>query len=87
MKRSDKSAPVPEGLSTRFGAVRGYFQDHVDVGAYTPVFCALDPALKDHEADIRKWWNSRAKLEPTDEPVLARMERVVELLKNAKAVA
>lgn len=84
---SKKKNTAVRELSTRFGAVRGYFQDHVDVGAYTPVFIALDPVLKDHDEKIRKWWNSRAKLEAADEAVLVRMERVVEILKNSKAVA
>lgn len=86
-KASVKSAPQQEGLATRFGAIRGYFLDHVGVKHYTPVFVALDPELAKHTLDIQRWWNSKAALEESDAPVIARMERVVELLKNAKSIA
>lgn len=78
---------VHEGPETRFGAVRGYFKDHVGVKHYMPVFTALDAGLAEHAIKIQQWWNSRAAVNESDLPVIARMERVVELLKNAKAVA
>lgn len=78
---------VPEGPETRFGAVRGYFKDHVGVKHYMPVFVALDSDLADHAVKIQQWWNSRSAVTTEDLPVIERMERVVEVLKNAKAVA
>lgn len=78
---------VQEGPETRFGAVRGYFKDHVGVKHYMPVFVALDESLGEHATKIQQWWNSRAAVNESDLPVIERMERVVELLKNAKAVA
>ena len=85
MKASKQT--IIEGPETRFGAVRGYFKDHVGVKHYMPVFVALDADLSEHSTKIQQWWNSRAAVNDTDLPVIERMERVVELLKNAKAVA
>lgn len=75
------------GLATRFGAVRGYFLDHVGVHNYMAVFTALDPALTAHAELIQQWWNSRRAVLPEHEPVIARMEGVVELVKNARNLA
>jgi hypothetical protein len=86
-KTSVKSAPAQEGLATRFGAIRGYFIDHVGVKHYGPVFVALDGELAKHTLSIQRWWNSKAVITDADAPVIARMERVVELLKNAKSIA
>lgn len=87
MSKTVNHAPAPEGLATRFGAIRGYFLDHVGVKHYTPVFEAIDPELSAHTNAIRQWWNAKAAITPGDEHIIARMERVVEVLKNAKAVA
>lgn len=76
-----------EGPATRFGAVRGYFKDHVGVKHYMPVFVALDATLGEHAIKIQQWWNSKAAVTTDDLPVITRMERVVEVLKNAKSLA
>lgn len=76
-----------EGPETRFGAVRGYFKDHVGVKHYMPVFVALDATLAAHAIKIQQWWNSKAAVTESDLPLIERMERVVEFLKNAKSVA
>jgi hypothetical protein len=52
-----------------------------------PVFIALEPSLAEHTETINRLWNRKAAFTVEMEPIIARMERVVELLKNAKAVA
>ena len=79
-----RTKSITPGLATRFGVVRGYFIDH-GVKQYMPVFSAIDADLDAHADVIRLWWNSRAALEQQHEPILRRMERVVEVLRNAKA--
>ena len=87
MSSSNKPQAAPTGLATRFGAVQGYFVDHVNVRQYMPVFIALEPSLAEHTETINRLWNRKAAFSVEMEPIIARMERVVEVLKNAKAVA
>lgn len=87
MSTSVNPAPTEAGMATRFGAVRGYFIDHVGVKYYMPVFIAIDASLEEHATSIQQWWNSKGSPEDSDAPVIARMERVVEVLKNAKTIA
>lgn len=84
MATQSENAP---GLNERFGAVRGYFKDKIGGSHYMPIMRAFDAGLVEHSREIGQWWNARAKLTEQDEPVLARMERVVEILKNAKNAA
>lgn len=87
MATTNTSPEATHGIATRFALVRGYLLDRVGVKQYTPVLIAIDPELKKYEDEIRRWWNSRAALTKKDEHIVARLERVVEILKNAKEVA
>lgn len=87
MGTTKTSPEVTHGIATRFALVRGYLLDRADVKMYMPVLTAIDPELKKYEEEIRRWWNSRAALTKKDEHIVARMERVVEVLKNANAIA
>lgn len=87
MTSQRKPAPITPGLATRFGAVRGYFIDRVGVKHYMPVFVAIEPELAEHATLIQQWWNAKRAVLMEHEPVIARMERVVEVLKNAKSLA
>jgi hypothetical protein len=77
-----KQPPI-EGPATRFGAVRGFL---IDRGArnYLSVFAALGERFTDKEADrIAALWNARARIDDYDMPLLVRMERAIERLRNA----
>lgn len=86
-KNKGQQGPNAEpGLATRFGAVQGYFIDKLNVRFYMPVFIALAPELADHSELIAMFWNRRTPVRPEHEAILARMERVVEVIKNEQAI-
>lgn len=80
---SKNATPGPE---TRFALVRAWIIDH-GVHNYMPVLTAIDPALGEHADRIRNLWNSRSRVKEEDIPMLERMEKVVEHIKNATNAA
>ena len=70
-------------LNTRFAMVRVWLIDR-GVRNYISVFRACDPDITQEEADrISYWWKAHTRLEIADEPLLARLEGIVEHLKRA----
>ena len=76
----------PQGLETRFQAVRSFFIDR-NVRHYMSVFAAFGLDLDDQKDIITAWWNGRARITDADLPTLVKMEGVVECLKNETIAA
>lgn len=80
---SDQRSATPQGLETRFALVRAFLLDR-GVKNYMSVFAALGLELEERRDEITSWWNSRTRITPDDEPVIAAMEGGIERLKNEK---
>lgn len=75
--------PTIEGPTTRLGFVRGYLLDR-GVRNYQSVFAAHGVQFTQAEADrIADIWNARTRVLETDLPLIERMERVINVIRNA----
>lgn len=73
---------VTAALLTRFADVREFMVSR-GVTQYMPVFTAVDPSIGDFAQRLGKVWNGHRRLQPDDEAMISKLEKVVEHLKAA----
>ena len=79
----ENTATSSPGLETRFALVRAFLRDRRATNYFSAFAAANLTFSEDDEERVRNLWNSRVSVCPDDEPLIARMERVVEFLKSA----